>query len=100
MRCALFLLPLLLCACCRSSETPPTGQLTDALAADPVRLHALRAHCTADWQATGEYACRAAAEAFQQRFFAGHSGPDEYRTLADLPPIPASFDEPMAEDAP
>ena len=26
--------------------------------------------------------------------FAGHTGPDEYNSLAELPPIPASFDEP------
>mgnify|MGYP006898549787 CR=1 FL=1 len=33
----------------------------DALAADPVRLNALRAQCATDRQATGEDACRAAA---------------------------------------
>lgn len=44
--------------------------------------------------------CRAAAEAFRRRFFAGQTGPDEYGSLADLPPIPASFDEPTTEDAP
>jgi hypothetical protein len=42
----------------------------------------------------GEDACRAAAEAFRRRFFSGQAGPDEYQTLADLPPIPPSFDEP------
>ncbi|HEN8489305.1 TPA: hypothetical protein U8157_005836, partial [Pseudomonas aeruginosa] len=65
-----------------------------------VRLKALRAQCAADRQAVGEDACCAAAEAFRRRFFAGQSGPDEYRTLADLPPIPPSFDEPAVEDAP
>ncbi|MQU24773.1 hypothetical protein GHO35_27170, partial [Pseudomonas helleri] len=40
----------------------------------------------------------AAANAFRRRFFSGQSGPDEYRTLAELPPIPASFDEPDDRD--
>ena len=59
-----------------------------------MRLKALRAQCAADRQATGEDACRAAAEAFRRRFFSGEAGPDEYQTLADLPPIPPSFEEP------
>ncbi len=68
--------------------------LANALAADPARLKALRVQCAADRLATGEDACRAAAEAFRRRFFSGEAGPDEYRTLADLPPIPPSFEEP------
>ena len=67
------------------------------LAADAVRLKALRAQCAADRQAVGEDACRAAAEAFRRRFFAGHTGPDEYNSLAELPPIPPSFDTPADE---
>ena len=63
-----------------------------------MRLKALRVQCTAHpqqvMQATGEDACRAAAEAFRRRFFSGETGPDEYQTLADLPPSPPSFDEP------
>jgi len=90
------LLTVLLTACGQQ----PAEDLADALAADPVRLKALRAQCAADRQAVGEDACRAAAEAFRRRFFAGKTGPDEYRTLADLPPIPPSFDEPAVEDAP
>ncbi|MBV6848798.1 EexN family lipoprotein [Xanthomonas euvesicatoria] len=90
------LLVALLAAC---SEQPAT-KLADALAADPVRLKALRARCAADRQGTGEDACRAAAEAFRQRFFSGEAGPDEYQTLADLPPIPPSFDEPADGAAP
>ncbi len=100
MRCVLVLpaslLALLLTACGQQ----PTGDLADALAADPVRLKALRAQCTADRQAAGEDACRAATEAFRRRFFAGHTGPDEYNSLAELPPIPPSFDEPAGEDTP
>jgi hypothetical protein len=93
MRCVLVLsVPvLMLLAACGEQ---PADNLTDALAADPVRLKALRAKCAADRQATGEDACSAAAEAFRRRFFSGEAGPDEYRTLADLPPIPPSFEEP------
>ena len=90
MRYVLALCAALLAAC---SEQPATN-LADALAADPVRLKALRAQCAADRSATGEDACRAAAEAFRRRFFSGEAGPDEYQTLADLPPIPPSFEEP------
>ena len=93
MRCVLALsvavLVVLLAAC---GEQPATN-LAEALAADPVRLKALRAQCAADRQAMGEDACRAAAEAFRRRFFSGQAGPDEYQTLADLPPIPPSFEE-------
>ena len=67
----------------------------DALVADPVRLKAVRQQCKADRAKVGEPACQAAAEAFRRRFFAGTTGPDEYRTLADLPPIPPSFDTPV-----
>ncbi|HBO1345099.1 hypothetical protein [Pseudomonas aeruginosa] len=88
MRCAPVLLAALLTACGQQ----PAEDLAATLAADPVRLKALRARCEADRQAAGEDACRAAAEAFRRRFFAGQTGPDEYRTLTELPPIPASFD--------
>ncbi|HFJ0418683.1 TPA: hypothetical protein ACGS08_001231 [Pseudomonas aeruginosa] len=104
MRCVLVLpaslLALLLTACGQSSDQQRADDLAATLAADPVRLKALRARCEADRQAEGEDACRAAAEAFRRRFFAGHTWPDEYDSLADLPPIPASFDEPAGEDAP
>ncbi|HBO9772683.1 TPA: hypothetical protein ACGJ1K_002602 [Pseudomonas aeruginosa] len=90
MRCVLVLLAVLLAACGQQ----PAEDLAATLTADPVRLKALRARCEADRQATGEDTCRAAAEAFRRRFFAGQTGPDEYRTLAELPPIPASFDTP------
>ena len=96
MRYVLALCAALLAAC---SEQPATN-LADALAADPARLKALRAQCAADRQATGEDACRAAAEAFRRRFFSGEAGPDEYQTLADLPSIPPSFDEPADGVAP
>lgn len=95
MRYVPVLLAVLLTACGQQ----PAENLAEALAADPARLKALRAQCAADRQAMGEDACRAAAEAFRRRFFAGQTGPDEYRTLAELPPIPASFDTPTG-DAP
>ena len=95
MRCVPVLLAVLLTACGQQ----PAEDLAATLAADPVRLKALRAQCATDRHTAGEDTCRAAAEAFRRRFFAGQTGPDEYRTLADLPPIPPSFDTP-ADDAP
>ncbi|MBG6463658.1 hypothetical protein I5I39_14590 [Pseudomonas aeruginosa] len=95
MRCVPVLLAMLLTACGQQ----PAEDLAATLAADPVRLKALRAQCAANRQAAGEDACRAAAAAFRRRFFAGQTGPDEYRTLAELPPIPASFDTPT-DDTP
>ena len=69
MRCVLapsvVVLVVLLAACGKQ----PADNLADALAADPVRLKALRAQCAADRQATGEDACRAAAEAFVEFLF-------------------------------
>ncbi|EPO7629427.1 TPA: hypothetical protein MD708_004693 [Citrobacter freundii] len=94
MRCLFALAVALLAACGQQSAE----SLADALTADPVRLKALRTQCAADRQAVGEDDCRAAAEAFRRRFFSGQTGPDEYRTLAELPPIPASFDEPDDRD--
>ena len=100
MRCVLapsvVVLVVLLAAC----NKQPADNLADALAADPARLKALRAQCAADRQAKGEDACRAAAEAFRRRFFSGEAGADEYQTLADLPPIPPSFEEPADGMAP
>jgi len=94
------LLAALLVAC----SEQPADNLANALAADPVRLKTLRVQCAAHpqqvMQATGEDACRAAAEAFRRRFFSGRAGPDEYVTLADLPPIPPSFDAPADGEAP
>ncbi|MED5024787.1 hypothetical protein [Pseudomonas aeruginosa] len=86
MRSVLVLSVALLAAC----GQPPC----EGLAANPARLATLRAECAADWRAVGEGVCRVAAEAYRHRFFAGHSGPDEYVSLEELPPIPPSFDEP------
>ena len=70
----------------------PQQVSVNALAADPARLHALRAQCR-----TGAHDgafCAQVAQADLRRFLSGQAGPDEYQTLADLPPIPPSFDEP------
>ena len=100
MRYVLALSVSLLVALLAACSEQPAAPLAEALVADPVRLNALRAQCATDRQATGEDACRAAAEAFRRRFFSGRAGPDEYQTLADLPPIPPSFDEPGDGTAP
>ncbi|MGX0133212.1 hypothetical protein [Cupriavidus metallidurans] len=78
---------LVLAGCDRPQQLP-----VNALAADPALLHALRAQCRA-----GEHDsafCAQVARADLRRFLSGQAGPDEYQTLADLPPIPPSFDEP------
>jgi len=81
----LFALAFLLAGCDRPSSV-------DALAADPFRLRALRVQCRA-----GEHDdafCAQVAQADLRRFLSSQIGPGEYQTLADLPPIPPSFDEP------
>lgn len=96
MRCVPVLLAVLLTACGQQpAEDPPRPW-------PPIPCGSRR--CVPNAQPTGtpqaQDICRAAAEAFRRRFFAGQTGPDEYGSLADLPPIPASFDEPTTEDAP
>lgn len=85
----LFALACLLVACDR-----PQALSVDALAADPTRLHALRAQCRRG-ERDGAF-CAQVGQADLCRFLSGQAGPDEYQTLADLPPIPASFDGPDA----
>ncbi|MDP1086287.1 hypothetical protein Q6245_28375, partial [Klebsiella pneumoniae] len=63
-----------------------------SLATDPSRLHTLRAQCRAGAH-EGAF-CAQVAQADLRRFLSGQAGPGEYQTLADLPPIPPSFDEP------
>lgn len=77
-------------ACLLTGCNGPQALSVDALAADPARLHALRAQCH-----RGEHDdvfCVRVDQANLRRFLSGRAGPDEYPTLADLPPIPASFD--------
>ena len=78
---------LVLAGCDRPQQLP-----VNALAADPARLHALRAQCRAGAH-DGAF-CAQVAQADLWRFLSGQAGPGEYQTLADLPPIPPSFDEP------
>ena len=70
----------------------PQQVSVNALAADPARLHALRAQCRAGAH-DGAF-CAQVAQADLRRFLSGQAGPNEYQTLADLPQIPPSFDEP------
>ncbi|EJV1369420.1 hypothetical protein RXE43_000655 [Pseudomonas aeruginosa] len=81
-------------ACLLAGCNQPQAQSVDALAADPVRLHALRAQCQGG-EHDGAF-CARVAQADLRRFLSGQVGPDEYQALDDLPPIPASFDEPIA----
>jgi hypothetical protein len=93
---SLFVLSVVLLAAC---DRLSCGDLAETLATNHARLKALRAECAADWRAVGEDTCRVVAEAYRRRFFAGHSGPDEYVVLEALPPVPPTFDEPGDEVA-
>lgn len=79
-------------ACLLAGCDRPQPLSVNALAVDPARLHALRAQCRRGEQ-DGAF-CVQVAQADLRRFLSGQAGPDEYQTLADLPPIPASFDGP------
>ncbi|MGB3432063.1 EexN family lipoprotein [Achromobacter sp.] len=82
---------VLLLAGCGQQEAPSV----DALSANPARLHALKAQCRAG-QHDGAF-CAQVAQADLRRFLSGKAEASEYQTLADLPPIPPSFDEPAEE---
>ena len=66
-----------------------------ALSANPVRLHLLKEPLRAG-QHDGAFFAQM-VEADLRRFLSGQAGPGEYRTLADLPPISPSFDEPAGD---
>ncbi|MBS0597327.1 MAG: hypothetical protein JSR92_08270 [Proteobacteria bacterium] len=76
----------------------PQRLSVDTLAADASRLRALRAQCRAG-EHDGAF-CAQVAQADLRRFLSGQAGPGEYQTLAELPPIPPSFDEPAEAGAP
>lgn len=82
-------------ACLLAGCDRPQALSVGALAADPARLHVLAAQCRRGEQ--DDAFCARVAQADLHRFLSGQAGPNEYQTLADLPPIPASFDEPIAE---
>ncbi|MHA6912847.1 EexN family lipoprotein [Ralstonia pseudosolanacearum] len=88
----LFAFMLILAGCGR-----PQDESVDALTADPMRLDVLRAQCRRDDHDTA--LCAKAARADLRRFLSGRVGPHEYQTLADLPPIPTSFDGPIPKEA-
>jgi len=77
-----------LAACSR--HTP--ALTVDALAHDPQRLYALRHRCAVARARMDGATCRVVDAAYARRFFLGLGGAGEYQTLAELPPIPASFD--------
>lgn len=80
---------VMLAACGR--HTP--ALTVEALAHDPQRLYILRHRCAVARTRVGDATCDLVDEAYARRFFLGLGGPDEYQTLASLPPIPASFDQ-------
>ena len=84
MRCVLVLCVTLLAAC----GEQPADHLADALKAKILVLHG------ANDPLVKPEEIAAFQEALRQ------AGPDEYQTLADLPPIPPSFDEPADGEAP
>ncbi len=82
MRCVLVLCVALVAAC---GEQP--ADLADALAADPVRLKALRAQCAADRQATGDACrrCRSKFSAAPSPAELSRMNTRPYRPAADAP---------------
>ena len=79
-------------ACLLVGCGPQQAPSVDALSANPTRLRSLKEQCRAG-QLDGAF-CAQVAQADLRRFLSGKAGPGEYQTLADLPPIPPSFDEP------
>ena len=80
-----------LLAGCGQQQAPSV----DALSAHPARLHLLKEQCRAGLHVGA--LCAQVAQADLHRFLSGKAGPREYQTLADLPPIPPSFDEPAKD---
>ncbi|HGW5374912.1 TPA: hypothetical protein ACNIJL_003921 [Pseudomonas aeruginosa] len=79
--------------------------LAPILTNSPTSLSLLRHPCRAEQPIFGTAFCHEVGRADTQRFLSGRSGPDEYTNLADLPFIPASFDDvgdlsPVEEEVP
>ncbi|SAK15394.1 lipoprotein [Burkholderia multivorans] len=86
--------PVLIAVCLLAGCDRPQTLSVEPLAADPTRLHALVAQCHRG-KHDGAF-CSRVVQADARRFFSGQAGPEEYQTLADLPPIPATFDGPVS----
>ncbi|VVE57966.1 entry exclusion lipoprotein TrbK [Pandoraea horticolens] len=94
MRCALVLSIIAVLTACGRREPVLT---VDALAHDPQRLYALRQRCAVAQAHMDSATCRVVDAAYARRFFLGLGGAGEYQTLAELPPIPASFEAPQGD---
>lgn len=90
MRRALVLVAVVMLTAC--GRHPPVLTV-EALAHNPQQLYILRHRCAVAHARVGDATCDLVDEAYAQRFFLGLGGPDEYQTLASLPPIPESFDQ-------
>ncbi|MFH2719513.1 hypothetical protein ABK836_17155 [Enterobacter hormaechei] len=84
-----------LLACVLLAFGPQQAPSVDALSISPARLRSLKEECRAGRRDSA--LCAQVAQADLRRFLSGQAGPDEYTTLADLPAIPPSFDEPAVE---
>ncbi|WP_414442123.1 hypothetical protein [Burkholderia sp. 22PA0106] len=89
MRRALVLSMIAVLTACGRREPALT---VDALAHDPQQLYALRHRCAVTHPDTDNATCRLVNAAYARRFFLGLGDAGEYQTLAELPPIPASFE--------
>ncbi|WP_322084436.1 hypothetical protein [Burkholderia sp. BCC1972] len=89
MRRALVLSIVVVLTACGRREPALT---IDALAHDPQQLYALRHHCAVAHPDSDNTTCRIVDAAYARRFFLGLGGASEYQTLAELLPIPASFE--------
>ena len=94
MRRALLLSVIAMLTACGRHEPALT---VDALAHDPQQLYALRHRCAVAHAHMDSATCRVVDAAYARRFFLGLGGAGEYQTLAELPPIPASFEAPQGD---
>ena len=94
MRRALIMSAIVTLTACGRHESAWT---VDALAHDRPRLYALRHRCAVAHAHLDSAICHLADTAYARRFFLGLGGSGEYQTLAELPPIPASFEAPQGD---
>lgn len=85
-------------ACLLAGCDRPQTLSVDAIAVDPTLLHRLLAQCRRGGHDVTF--CARVDQADLQRFMSGKFGPNEYRTLSELPAdIPPSFDGPSPSDS-